>query len=460
MAAPSRACHCTGLSRARLLRRAAAEAGCGLPAIEAGMPLPAGTGLDRRAFLVRSAGLFLSVYGGSKLGFRALEEGVASAASNPPGHVLVSVFLEGGADSMSILFPSGDARYRTLRPTLALPAGAGTAFAEDDRLRWHPAAAPIATLHAEGKVTTFPAVGYTDPDQSHFTSRHYWEVGATSASLRTGWIGRYLDRVGTPDNPLQGLSLDWALQPSLATGSVPVATLESPEGYDFWARDVWGEVEGEMLPTIGALGSAHAGSSDAALRTAGKVAVQSDTLRLQLQAFGPSTSPVTYPTGGDGFPRRLAALAAMIGGGLPLECVALQAPGAYDTHDDQVNQLQDGLSVTAESLLAFQRDLEARGLADRVVTLVWSEFGRRAEENGSGTDHGAAGLALVIGSPVSGQMVGEFPGLVGGLDSQGNLKSTSDYRALYCSLLEQWLGTDADGIIPNAVAFTRPVVIA
>jgi uncharacterized protein (DUF1501 family) len=459
MASSSRACHCTGLSRARLLRRAAAEAGHGLPSIETGMPLPAGTGLDRRAFLIRSAGLFLSVYGGSKLGFRALEEGVAAAASNPPGRVLVSVFLEGGADSMSILFPDGDARYRALRPTLALPSSAGTAFAEDARLRWHPAAAPLATLHGEGKVTTFPAIGYTDPDQSHFTSRHYWEVGATSASLRTGWIGRYLDRVGTPDNPLQGLSLDWALQPSLATGSVPVATLESPEGYDFWARDVWGEVETEMLPTIGALGSAHAGSADAALRAAGQVAVQADTLRQQLQAFGASASPVTYPTGGDGFPRRLAALAAMIGAGLPLECVALQAPGAYDTHDDQVNQLEEGLLVTAESLLAFQRDLEARGLADRVVTLVWSEFGRRAEENGSGTDHGAAGLGLVIGSPVSGQMVGEFPGLAGGLDSQGNLKATSDYRALYCALLEQWLGTDADGIIPNAGAFTRPVVI-
>jgi uncharacterized protein (DUF1501 family) len=456
----TRPCHCTGLSRARLLRRAAAEAGRGLPAVEAGMPLPAGTGLDRRAFLVRSAGLFLSVYGTSKLGFRALEEGIAAAASNPPGRVLVSVFLEGGADSMSILFPDGDSRYRNLRPTLALAPGVGTPFSEDDRLRWHPAAAPLATLHAEGKVTTFPAIGYTDPDQSHFTSRHYWEVGATSASLRTGWIGRYLDRVGTTDNPLQGLSLDWSLQPSLATGRVPVATLESPDGYDFWARNVWGEVEEKMLPAIGSLGAAHVGSSDVALRTAGKVAVQADTLRRQLRAFGAAASPVPYPEDADGFPRRLAALAAMIEAGLPLECVALQAPGAYDTHDNQVDELEAGLSVTAASLLAFQRDLEARGLADRVVTLVWSEFGRRAEENGSGTDHGAAGLALAIGSPVRGQMIGEFPGLTDGLDSEGNLKPTSDYRALYCSLLEQWLGTDAAGIIPNAGGFGRPAVIA
>jgi uncharacterized protein (DUF1501 family) len=456
----ARPCHCSGLSRSRLLRRAAAEAGRGLPAVEPGMPLPAGTGLDRRAFLLRSAGILLSVYGASKLGFRALEEGVAAAASNPPGRVLVSVFLEGGADSLSILYPNGDSRYRELRPTLFIPGSAGTRFSEDDRLRWHPAAAPLATLHAEGKVTTFPAIGYTDPDQSHFTSRHYWEVGATSPSLRTGWVGRYLDRVGTDDNPLQGLSLDWSLQPSLATGRVPVATLESPDGYDFWARSVWGEVEDEMLPTIGSLGVAHAGSSDAALRAAGKVAVQADTLRRQLLTFTADTSPAPYPQDESGFARRLAALAAMIQAGLPLECVALQAPGAYDTHDNQADELEAGLSVTAASLLAFQRDLEARALADRVVTLVWSEFGRRAAENGSGTDHGAAGLAFVIGSPVRGRMVGEFPGLATGLDTQGNLKPTADYRALYCALLEQWLGTEADGIIPNAGAFARPAVIA
>jgi uncharacterized protein (DUF1501 family) len=455
---PSRSCHCNEFSRSHLVRRAVAEAGRGLPAIEPGMPLPAGTGLDRRTFLARSAGLALGVYGASKLSFDLLDEGIARAASAPPGRVLVSVFLDGGADSMSVLFPSGDPQYRRLRPQLALPESAGQAFAEDSRLRWHPAAAPLATLHAEGKLTTMPAVGYTDPDQSHFTSRHYWEVGATSSQLRTGWIGRYLDRVGAPDNPLQGLSLDWQLQPSLATSRVPVATVDSPDGYDFWARGVWGEVEGRMLPTIGRLGAVQP-RRDRGVTQAANVAVQVDQLRVQLSAFGAFTAPVAYPAGDDDFPRRLSGLAAMISAGLPLHCVAMRAPGAYDTHDDQVAQLEEGLTLTAQSLFAFQRDLEARGIADRVVTLVWSEFGRRAEENGSGTDHGAAGLGLVMGSQVRGQMIGEFPGLSSGLDSEGNLRATSDFRGLYCALLEQWLGTDAAGIVPNAAAYPRPAVI-
>src|SRR5262249_33729637 len=108
--------HCDGLTRSRLLHRAAAEAGRGLPAIEAGMPLPAGTGLSRRSFVAQSIGAMLAVYGGSKLGFGALEEGIAAAASLPSQQVLVSVFLEGGADAMSVLSPQGDPLYRKLRP--------------------------------------------------------------------------------------------------------------------------------------------------------------------------------------------------------------------------------------------------------------------------------------------------------------------------------------------------------
>ena len=109
--------------------------------------------------------------------------------------------------------------------------------------------------------------------------------------------------------------------------------------------------------------------------------------------------------------------------------------------------------------MAFQRDLEARGLDDRVMIEMWSEFGRRPEENGSaGTDHGAAGCAFVIGSRSQGQMVGEFPGL-SSLDANENLKVTSDFRAMYCSLLEQWMGFDAASVIPGAEGFARPQLV-
>jgi uncharacterized protein (DUF1501 family) len=339
----------------------------------------------------------------------------------------------------------------------------GTAFAEDSRLYWHPAANGLVQLYGEKKVTVMPAVGYTNADQSHFTSRHYWEVGATSANIRTGWLGRYLDQVGKMDNPLQGLSLDSTLAPALATGRVPVASIDGPDEYDFWSNRVWGEVEQRMLAAIGSLGAGH---GDPALAAAANVTGQVDRLRTQLLPFhsvdGKSayTSPVQYPNSKESFPRRLAGLAAMLAAGLPLRVVALTAPGEYDTHSDQPGALAQGLQLTADSLLAFQRDLEARGIADRVLVHVWSEFGRRAKENGSnGTDHGAAGVGFLIGARAKGAMVGEFPGLQTGLDEDGNVKATSDFRGVYAALLEQWLGTDAGAVIPEAASFARPALV-
>ena len=146
-----RACHCADVTRSRVLRQAAAQAGRGLPSVERGMPLPAGTGLSRRSFLLRSAGLAVSVYGASLLAPRFLEEGVARAAADPAGPVLVSVFLDGGADSLSLLFPDGDSDYRRLRPTLALAAGSGRLGdrAVDEAAR---GAAALRGLHQPGAL--------------------------------------------------------------------------------------------------------------------------------------------------------------------------------------------------------------------------------------------------------------------------------------------------------------------
>jgi uncharacterized protein (DUF1501 family) len=445
---------CDECSRADVLR---AVAGRGLPSIESGMPLPAGTGLSRRSFVARSLGLALSVYGAGRL--QLFEEGIAAAASTADAPILVTVFLQGGADALSMLYPEGDPLYRKLRPHLAVSGG--VKFAEDDRLRWHPALSPLAQLHGEGKVSVLPAVGYDHPDQSHFTSRHFWEVGATDTSLLTGWMGRYLDAAGTADNPLQGLSMTGQLQPTLATAKVPVAAIDGPDEYDFWAPGVWGDVETRMLDAIGTLGGVT--SSDPAFRSVANVTTQVDRLRRQLDPFSGKDAivpAVPYPKSDSDFPKRLQGLAAMVGAGLPLRCVALEATGEYDTHASQASALTPALTTTAASLYSFQRDLEARGVADRVLTLVWSEFGRRAKENGSGgTDHGAAGTAFLIGSRAAGRQIGEFPGLASGLDQDGNLNATSDFRAVYASLLEQWLGFDAARIIPGASKLARPKLV-
>lgn len=458
---------CAEFNRAQLLRSAAAAAGDGLPRIERGMPTPAGTGLSRRSFLLRSGAFMLTVYGAMHLDPLRLSEAVAEAAAGPPEPVLVSVYLEGGADSLSLLAPVEDPIYRKLRPTLALSPDSGTAFADDPRLRWNPAADSLRILHDENKLAVAPSIGYQNPDQSHFTSRHYWEVGALDTRLSTGWLGRYLDAVGNPNNPLQGLSLDYSLSPALAPASAPVAAISQPSSYRFEHQSVWGEVGDAMVDALAGLGNANAGSKDKAVRAASFASAQSMTLRQQLLPFAvddddrPSVlvPPVPYPTDDDDFPQRMQALAAMLAIGLPLRCVAVRASGGYDSHDDQRTGFDKDIKLTADTLLAFQRDLEARGLQDRVLVEVWTEFGRRPEENGSrGTDHGAAGAAMLIGSRVQRQLLGEFTGLAV-LDEDDNMRPSLDFRAFHGAVLDQWFGFDSARVIPNVRSFTLPSLL-
>ena len=327
---------------------------------------------------------------------------------------------------------------------------------------WHPEAGGLAKLHEEGKVSVFPAVGYKPQDESHFTSRHYWEVGQLDTNTRTGWIGRFLDATGEPGNPLQGLSLDYSLAPALATAKVPVAAVSSPAGYRMWAYGLGEPLMAPALDTFGQLGELSAPSP--AYAQARSAAPTPSIVLDQMAPFvGPEgkptyTSPVAYPTAGGEFPERLAALAAMLAAGLPIKCASLTAVGSFDTHSDESDTLSTNLGQSVESVLAFQRDLEARGLADRVLIQLWSEFGRRPRENGSGTDHGAGGVAFLIGTRAAGQMVGEFPGL-GKLDENENMLNTSDFRSMYCSLLEQWFQTEAGLVIPEAASFARPTLI-
>ena len=220
----SRSCHhCNEFSRVSLLRRGAAEAGRGLPAIEPGMPPPAGTGLDRRSFVS-------GALGARALGLRRSASSRAcsrtaspQAAAGPAQPVLVSVFLPGGADSLSVLFPAVDPNYRKLRPTLALPDAAGPAFSEDTRLHWHPQLQPLrdAARRGQGLGPAGDRLHAPRPVALHLAPllggrRHRPAPG----DRLDGPLPRPR---GTNDNPLQGLSLDDQLQPALASTKMPVA---------------------------------------------------------------------------------------------------------------------------------------------------------------------------------------------------------------------------------------------
>jgi uncharacterized protein (DUF1501 family) len=411
---PSSCNHCADYSRSELLRRGMAQAGRGLPSIEAGMPDPAGTGLSRRDFLARSAGLALTVYGASALAPNTFEEGIAAASAAAPDQpVLLSIWLSGGLDSLSLLAPVQDSTYRSLRPSLKLAPSDNAAdiFTEDDRLQWHPKAGPLRDLHIAGKLTVAPGAGWDSSNGSHFVSRHFWEVGELNEGGRVGWLGRYLDREGAADNPLQGLSLDDHLSPTIAPGIAPVAALKTPTNYWVGFKDVAGS---RLDPAYQAAANlASIGGAENALLQGSDAMASMLMLRNQLAPIqGVAPAPqggATYP--GNNFGNQLKLVAEMLGRGLPLKAVTVQGPGGYDTHSSQGAILPNNIDNLSKGLAAFQADIEARGVGDRVLVHVWSEFGRRVRENGGGTDHGAGGVSLFMGNRVTGRMIGEWPTL-------------------------------------------------
>ena len=239
-----------------------------------------------------------------------------------------------------MLAPVGDSRYAQLRPNLALAPGAGTDLHRGpEPAAGTPAAAALATLHGEGKVSAFPAIGYDHPDQSHFTSRHYYEIGELQVGYRTGWLGRYLDAVGDDENPLQGLSLDGSLSPMIATADKPVAAIDSVDGYDLWSRGRRPD-RSEMYRSFARFGSLPVRlprPRPGAPRHRRRPTSCARTWPASATSAARSPTPTTW------FAHKLAGLAAYIAVGLPMRVVTVRAPGGYDTHADQAADLEDNL---------------------------------------------------------------------------------------------------------------------
>jgi uncharacterized protein (DUF1501 family) len=244
----------------------------------------------------------------------------------------------------------------------------------------------------------------------------------------------------------------------LATASAPVAALESPNdvGLDIWG--IGGQQERQMRDAWARMSNTHVrGDGPEAVHTAAQLA-KSVGDRLAPYAEHDDVDPlapsVAYPEDDD-LGRRLSRVAALVAQPLGVRLASVDANGEFDTHDNQPTELADSLRSVSQSLAAFQADLEARGVADRVLTLVWSEFGRRPEGNeSSGTDHGAGGIAWVQGTHAASGILTEYPSLTA-LDRDDNLEVTVDFRKVYASLIEGWLGTDANEVIPNANAYGR-----
>jgi uncharacterized protein (DUF1501 family) len=412
---------------------------------------------------------------------RALEAASAAAAGDPGSRVLVSVFLPGGLDLLDSFVPLDQyGAYRAARGLIARPASSpklgSTGLGCHDALT-RGNRGGVKGLFEQGKIGLLPGIDYANPNLSHFDSRAFWETGLVTKELATGWLGRWADRFGSPENPFQAVSLGWRLAPVLRTAGAPVATVETARGARLYAR-----LDGDVLKAtvesyarLGAGGSRRPGRDAVnravrlTKRVADDLAPYEATAPEPSQKAGPALLDglLPAPPPDDGAPAyptsrlgdRLRTLAFLLAQPLGIRLAALEGEGAFDTHDSQPATLDRLLGDVSQSLAAFQLDLEQRGLADRVLVLVWSEFGRRPKANASlGTDHGAGGIAWVQGTEARPGVLTEYPRL-NDLDGLANLKVTVDFRQVYASLLEQWLAADPGAVIPRANDLARVALV-
>ncbi|WP_372791242.1 DUF1501 domain-containing protein [Paraconexibacter sp.] len=406
---------------------------------------------------------------------RALEAAQADAATGTGDRILVSVFLPGGLDLLDSIVPlSQYGAYRDARGVMARPQSSprlgSTGLGIHDALTKGNRGG-IKGLFDQGKIGLLPGIDYANPNLSHFDSRSFWETGLVTKELATGWLGRVVDHSGSKDNPFQALSVSSQITPVLRTAGAPVAAVETaragrlsapldPEALAFTL---------ETYAALGAAGSRRPGR-DAVNRGARLTKRVADELvPYEASAPEPSQKPgaveqiLASDAPGDAAPAypkssfgdRMRTLAFMLAQPFGTRVAGVSTSGGFDTHDGQAAALDRLLADVSQSLAAFQLDIEQRGLGDRVMVLVWSEFGRRVKSNASlGTDHGAGGIAWVMGNQARPGVLTEYPSLTD-LDRLRNLKVTIDFRQVYASLLDQWLQVDAGAIIPRAGELQR-----
>jgi uncharacterized protein (DUF1501 family) len=377
----------------------------------------------------------------------------------PEDRVLVVVQLGGGNDGLNTVVPYGDPAYFRARNNLAIaaPGSAGQSVAiELDRDRGiglHPSLAGLKELLDGGEATVIQGVGYPNPNRSHFASMDIWQTGHRTAR-GTGWIGRYFDNACNGQPIPEGAVAIGRTAPLAMMGDIqkPIA-FESPELFRWSGNDLAGSLASGYDATnrAGTVGNAKPDSQAAFLmRTALDAQVASDRIRAAV-AKQPLVAYPNSPLGA-----QLRTVAAMIRDGLSTRVYYASISG-FDTHSRQMGPHANLLRQVGDSLRAFQKDLKAQGNDGRVLTLVFSEFGRRVKVNGSGgTDHGTAAPMFLLGPMVKPGVLGEHPSLVD-LDG-GDLAFGVDFRSVYAAVLEDWLKAPSAKILRGE--FRKAEVIA
>ena len=445
--------------------------------------------LTRRRLLQWGIAGTAAIYGAKELGWESIWESVAAAADDAADDkCLVLLYLAGGNDGLNAIVPhdaTDYASYVAARPEIhrgqgltpaggrvgskPLPGAGGAALAfsnvmvskngggDNSDTRFNFAAGGEAfgldTLFGDGTggmgsdLAIMPAVDAKQYNLSHFDNSDIWFKASNDQNVKTGWLGRWIDRNGSDSNPLQAISIDTALSKAIRTQNNPVCAIPSlpMAGFTYNPSGIGGVGAVDLNPTMRGLAGVGAGADNAYLgrsRTTYNLAVE--TYQRSKDAGLPAGTG--YPNSGT-LSTRLRTAAHLLAANLGTRVITIHW-GGFDTHTGQIASQDRQLAEFSRALAAFRADLVRLGIEQRVATLVFSEFGRRVKENGTGTeagtDHGAGGLMFAMGSTVRGGFASDWPGCeiperTPANENQGNLKVPTDYRSVYYSVLAEWL---------------------
>lgn len=397
---------------------------------------PSGCSCSRREFLARGlyglgVGVGLPIALGRTSAALMAQALQGTSFEKYPERILVVVELSGGNDGLNTIVPYADPAYYRARPALGIPerevikAAGGFGF--------HPSMVGFERLYKDGMLAVVHGCGYDRPSLSHFSSMSYWHSGVPNGGDPFGWMGRLADERYDPATRNAIVNLGTSQAPAVRSGRHSPLVFDDPARF----RRDGSDEEREVLAALSHPRDTSNPMLEFLASTAGNAAESSELVR---EASGNYRTPIDYGQGG--LSADLRRVAALIAAGMPTRLYYVSYQGnSFDTHVQQADLHGRLLMYTADAVRGFMDDIARIGRGDDVAMMMFTEFGRRVEENGSlGTDHGTATPMFVVGKSLKGGFYGTPPSLTD-LDD-GNLKMTTDFRRVYATMTDEWLGCE------------------
>ena len=373
----------------------------------------------------------------------------AGKPGTPDDRILVVVQLSGGNDGLNTIVPFQDDAYYRARPLLAVKKTDVHKLDGKSDVALHPSLEGFKSLYDDGMLGIVQGVGYPNPNRSHFASMDIWHSADLNGGHGTGWVGRAMDHVTGGDTSGDAATCTVCVgreAPMAAEGKhiKPIA-FERANAFRWSGSDLHPALEKQYdtFNRSGPLAEIPADSQAAfVMRTAMDAQIASDKVRAAVAKGNLTTFPRNE------LAQQLQMVASMIRAELPTR-VYYVALGGFDTHAGQLNRHGNLMRTFASAMDAFYKELKAMGQADRVLSIAFSEFGRRVSQNASqGTDHGCAGPMFTFGPMVKPGILGDQPSLTK-LDS-GDLVYHTDFRSVYAAVLDQWMKADSKTVLQGA----------